>query len=280
MKIDIGSFVVSPSGWPECPEEFKFKNQPNKETDEAAWIDWNKRAQKWKSLNQPKMKTIRRINGRRMATASVLRLYDKFEGKGFHHAFSFDSRGRMYPVAAVLSPQGADFERAALRFAEGTPLAGSCVLRDGTEYTWSKEDPPALAIDVANKVGQAGKVSLQARADWTFRKLGFLREVAADWENSYREWREWDEPWAAVASVDEFLRVFNAVQSGDIDGVTCRVMTEWDATSSGLQHLSAGTRCSELAPLVNICHNTDPGDIYSVVSTRAAEIVEEKLATD
>ena len=80
--------------------------------------------------------------------------------------------------------------------------------------------------------------------------------------------------------MDEFLRVFNAVQSGDIDGVTCRVMTEWDATSSGLQHLSAGTRCSELAPLVNICHNTDPGDIYSVVSTRAAEIVEEKLATE
>ena len=86
-------------------------------------------------------------------------------------------------------------------------------------------------------------------------------------------WRDCDEPFATVAACDEYIRL--------LDGKTdvCKVLTEWDGTASGLQHLTAGCRDGELAPLVNITSNATPGDIYSKVSARAEQIVARRLDT-
>jgi DNA-directed RNA polymerase len=72
-------------------------------------------------------------------------------GNRFHFVYNLDWRGRMYPVASSLSPQGDDSAKALLRFTRGVPLG------DNGAY-W-------LAIHGANSFG-VDKVSFEERIEW------------------------------------------------------------------------------------------------------------------
>ena len=181
----------------------------------------------------------------------------------------------MYPVASILSPQGPDFERACLQFAEGVPAEGSITLPNGELFEWTREETIYWAcVDLATKFGENAKDNWQGRYQWTLDNLARVRVIAADPWESMDLWKKTDEPFQLVAACAELV----ALIDGEID--ECRVMTAWDGTASGLQHLAAGTRDGELAPLVNICRNDRPGDIYSKVSKRADAVVIERMAKD
>ncbi|CBY88564.1 hypothetical protein [Pantoea phage LIMEzero] len=164
-----------------------------------------------------------------------------------------DTRGRIY-YSSTLNPQGIDGVRALLELAEPVALGD-----DGLYW---------LKVHIANSFGYDA-TDFDDRAKWTDKALPRLREACRIPEAYDSFWSEADSPITAWAAAVELLR---AIDSGNPATYMCRVVTQWDATCSGLQHLSAMLRDSVGGAAVNLLDS--PGrkaDIYLKVADSALE---------
>jgi len=164
-----------------------------------------------------------------------------------------DTRGRIY-YSSTLNPQGIDAIRALLELAEPVPLGP-----DGLYW---------LKVHIANSFGYDA-TDFDDRARWTEKTLPRLREACRIPEAYDSFWSEADSPITAWAASVELLR---AIDSGNPSAYMCRVVTQWDATCSGLQHLSAMLRDEVGGAAVNLLDS--PGrkaDIYLKVANAALE---------
>jgi len=187
-------------------------------------------------------------------TTEALYVANKYKKDTFWIPWSFDFRGRVYPIPTSLSPQGTDFDKSLIYFEEEGPV----------NKWW-------LAFHVATTYG-LDKAPMDERIDWVNKNHDFLSLVANDPEGTISEWSSAEEPWCFIAAAIEY---YECVIKGTkkTSGLPCSV----DATCSGLQHLSALALDRTAAEMVNVVPTDKPSDGYKIVAEKAKEILPEHL---
>ena len=177
----------------------------------------------------------------------------------FFHPHKLDWRQRAYPISIFLSPQGDQFNRGLIEFAEGKRMGDS-----ENAAAW-------LAIHGANCYG-VDKVSFEERIAWVEEHEAQILESAL-FPFDCTFWQDADggaKAWPFLAFCFEWLGYRLA---GD-DFVT-HLPVALDGSNSGLQHLSAMLRDPEGAQVTCVSPGEQPEDVYQMI----ADAVEAKLAT-
>lgn len=175
----------------------------------------------------------------------------------FYLPWSFDYRGRAYPIPSVLTPQDTDFGKSLLRFADESYLT------DEAE-SW-------LAFQVATTYG-LDKAPMKERMEWVHHNHQLISAVATDPLGYMSEWEAADEPWQFMAACEEYYACVISC-SRHYTGLPVAV----DATCSGLQILAGLARDRSTAALVNVIPSDKPQDAYAVVAEIAKPNVPERL---
>ncbi len=186
-------------------------------------------------------------------TTEVMYVAGKYaDEERFYCPASFDYRGRVYFQNTALNPQGTDFDKALLYFADEGPV---------NEYY--------LAFHVATTFGH-DKETMEFRVNWARENTSLISRVAQDPIGNH-EWRTADEPWCFLAACIEYYEcVITATKP------TSGLPVGIDATCSGLQHLSAMTLCGDTAALVNVTPTPKPADAYKTVAEAAKKHIDSK----
>ena len=167
----------------------------------------------------------------------------------FYLPWSFDYRGRAYPIPAFLTPQDTDFGKSLISFAD------QCFVTVEAE-DW-------IRFQVATTRGLDKKPMLE-RIQWARDNESLITRVATDPIGNIGDWEAADEPWLFLAACKEYYDVL----------IDCRRQTTGlpiavDATCSGLQILAGLARDRSTAELVNVCPSDKPQDAYAVVAEEA-----------
>ena len=186
-------------------------------------------------------------------TTECLFVANKYANEeAFWIPWSFDFRGRAYPLVTSLSPQGTDFDKSLFLFAKEGPV---------DEY-W-------LSFQVATTYG-LDKSTMDDRQEWTKNNHDLITRIAKDPLGHFQEWSQSEEPWCFLAACVEYNDcVIEKTRS------TSGLPVSVDATCSGLQHLSALTKDLSAAQMVNVVPTPKPTDAYAVVAEKAKEFLPE-----
>ena len=191
-------------------------------------------------------------------TRMTMEAIDKFKDKPkFYIPWSFDYRGRAYPIPAFLTPQDTDFGKACIRFADEKVI-------NSTGCKW-------LAFQCATTYG-LNKATIQERWDWVSRNIPLIIRVAKDPINNIGDWEAADEPWQFLASCEEYYSVCITKQR-----TTTGLCVATDATCSGLQILAGLAKDKKTAQLVNVLPSVRPQDAYQVVANTAKPNIPKHL---
>ena len=190
-------------------------------------------------------------------TRMTMEAVRRFKDKEFFIPWSFDYRGRAYPIPAFLTPQDTDFGKSLLNFSNEE------VMGDDAEK-W-------LAFQVATTYG-LDKSTMDERLQWVKDNLFTVKSVATDPMMSLPTWEVAEEPWQFLAACDEY---YHCVMLKDRHTTKLPVAT--DATCSGLQILAALASDQSTAQLVNVLPSDRPQDAYKVVADEARPNVPDHL---
>lgn len=217
-------------------------------------IDENEEALKeWKRLaGETHTRNAQLVSGR-VSLHQGLWVARRFQHEErIYYPHELDFRGRVYPLPVFgPSPQGSDWQKALIEFADGKPLGPN-----GKRW---------LYIHIANLFG-VDKVSFDERVDWTLRHAPQLLDSAMNPLDGERFWTTADSPWSALAACMEFE---GAMDLGE-DFVS-HLPIALDGSCSGLQHFSAMLRDEVGGSAVNLVPSDVPQDIYMRVAAVAQE---------
>ena len=211
--------------------------------------DYRRRAAEVMNLNAQAFKR----NCRTRMTMNVVKVFKNKEK--FYLPWSFDYRGRVYPIPAYLTPQCTDFGKSLLKFHQSafvTPEA----------ETW-------LAFQVATSYG-LDKETMHDRQVWVKQNHNLIKRVATDPIGNLSDWEVADEPWQFLAACEEY----NACVI-ECSRQFTNLMVATDATASGLQILAGLARDQSTAKLVNVVPSDKPQDAYKVIAEFAKPDVPE-----
>lgn len=173
-----------------------------------------------------------------------------------------DFRGRVYPMAQDLNPQGDDIAKAMLMFSQGKPLGEAGLY-------W-------LAIRLANTFGN-DKLSFDERLAWVIDNERLIRDSANNPLDGERFWLEADtnggEAWSFLASCREWADAHSLKKPEEF---VSHLPIPLDGTCNGLQHLSLLGRDPIGAKATNCSSEETRYDIYIEV----ANVVREAVAID
>ena len=187
---------------------------------------------------------------RSVRTRMTMDLVARFKSiEKFYVPWSFDYRGRAYPIPALLSVQDTDFGKSLLRFAEESELTESA-------NDW-------LSFQVATTYG-LDKASIDERLAWTKANITLITAVATDPIGNLPEWEAADEPWQFLAACEEYYSVVIAKFR-----TSTGLPVATDATCSGLQILAGLAKDASTAALVNVLPGDRPSDAYKAVAEEA-----------
>ncbi len=175
----------------------------------------------------------------------------------------FDARLRMYYMPDTLNPQGCDYQKALLLYADGNPVTDDnreAVRRDllvTIANTWSGKTESGVKSD---------KLSMNGRVEFSADFLKELEVVARDPLSTAGRalWEGADEPFQFLATVREYFEIFVWKTS-----TVARVANGRDATNSGSQILGALLRDPKTCHYTNVIPTDSPQDLYGVVATEA-----------
>ena len=180
-------------------------------------------------------------------TRMIMEVIDKFKDRDrFFCPWSFDYRGRAYPIPAFLTPQDTDFGKSLIRSADE-----SYITDRGKEW---------LAFQVATTFG-LDKETMSNRLLWTTQNIPLITRVATDPIDNIGDWEGADEPWQFLAACEEYYSVV-VTEARKTTGL----FVATDATCSGLQILAGLARDKETAQLVNVLPSDRPQDAYAKVA--------------
>ena len=220
-------------------------------TNKESRQDYRRRAAETMNLNAASFKKSCRT---RMTMEAVRMFKDKNE---FFIPWSFDYRGRAYPIPAFLTPQDTDFGKSLLKFSQEAFM-------DSYAEEW-------LAFQVATTKG-LDKAPMHDRMKWVAENDEVISAVAQDPIGNLPIWEAADEPWQFLAACDEY---YHCVLNCDRNYTSLPVAT--DATCSGLQILAGLCRDARTASLVNVLPAERPQDAYAVVAQHAKPNVPESV---
>jgi DNA-directed RNA polymerase len=220
-------------------------------TNKESRKDYRRRAAETMNLNAASFKKSCRT---RMTMEAVRMFKDKNE---FFIPWSFDYRGRAYPIPAFLTPQDTDFGKSLLKFSQEAFM-------DSYAEEW-------LAFQVATTYG-LDKAPMHERMQWVADNDEVISAVAQDPIGNLPIWEAADEPFQFLAACDEY---YHCVINCDRNYTSLPVAT--DATCSGLQILAGLCRDARTASLVNVLPGERPQDAYAVVAQHAKPNVPESV---
>ena len=229
---------------PEPPKPFDI------DTNKEARKEWKKRAAIAKNKNANEWRTSCR-------TRMTMNCVREFKGKDYYIPWSFDYRGRAYPIPSFLTPQDTDFGKSLIRFSDEAPI--------------TEEGKKWLAFQVATTFG-LDKATLEERLTWTTSNHTLIARVATDPINNIGDWEIVDEPWQFLAACEEYYAVVIAETR-----TTTGLPVATDATCSGLQILAGLARDKSTASLVNVIPSEKPQDAYQVIADKSLNNIPERL---
>ena len=244
--IDVGKFVPIVE-LPLPPKPYDI------DTNKVSRKDYRRRAAEVMNINA---QAYQRSCRTRMTMNAVKIFKDK---EKFYIPFSFDYRGRCYPIPAFLTPQDTDFGKSLLHFHEKARMT-----------TRAKD---WLAFQVSTTYGNGlDKATIDERLEWPDKNKDIITRVATDPIRNLPDWEGADEPWCFLAACEEYYR---CVIKGDRLYTSLPVAV--DATCSGLQILAGLARDSSTAKLVNVLPGDKPQDAYRVIAEASKDQIPECL---
>ena len=184
-------------------------------------------------------------------TRMTMEAVRRYRNREFYIPWSFDYRGRAYPIPAFLTPQDTDFGKSLLQFADEAPA-------DSVEK-W-------LAFQVATSFG-LDKATMDERLEWTRDNVSLVSAIATNPVAFLAEWEAAEEPWQFLAACEEYYHCCIAR-----DRYTTSLPVATDATCSGLQILAGLARDKSTAKLVNVVPSSKPQDAYAKVAETALSL--------
>ena len=213
-------------------------------TNEEALRDWKSATSK---AHQQNMEERSKRSSLRFCISTATR-YNSFSK--IHMPYTLDFRGRIYAVPS-LHPQGPDYMKALLRFANGKPLG-----EHGAQW---------LAMHGANVAGN-DKCSLEERVQWVLdNEAAIVACAAAPLEN--KGWcteingQKIDKPWQFLAFCFEWA---GYVEFGE--SFVSKIPVALDGSCSGLQHFSSLLLDEKGGATVNLTPSDTPQDVYGLVA--------------
>lgn len=173
--------------------------------------------------------------------------YTMTDQERFFFVSSLDFRTRVYPVTSYLSPQGADFSKSLLRFADGVPMG------DVGMY-W-------LCVSLANHWGN-DKIPFMDRMKWAIDHTDEIAMSAAA-PLKYHWWTKADKPWQFLAACHEFLHA-----QDNPDKFLTHLPVAQDGSCNGMQILSILGRDRAGAVATNCSSEPAIHDLYQDVADR------------
>ena len=225
------------------------------ETNEEARKEWRIAAAKVYKENRETL-SKRTQFAYALTTANKYHLFSEL-----YFPYQLDFRGRIYAVPQF-NPQGPDFMKALLHFAEAKPL--------------TDESAPFLAIHLANcgAYDKIDKAPLEDRVQWVYDNEARIVSCARDpfgdlW------WTEADAPFEFLAACNEWA---GWLEHGD--GYLSRIPVALDGSCSGIQHFSMALKDEVGGAAVNLTAAEKPADIYSLVMDKAYDQMKADAAQD
>ena len=246
LEINVGKFL--PTIHYDLPPK-----PPNIAEDKDARKSYRRAAAEIQ--NKRKAET-RRSCRTRMTLEAIKRFKDVDR---YYLPWSFDYRGRSYPIPAFLTPQDTDFGKSLLNFAD--------------EIYLTEDSKDWLAFQVSTCYG-LDKATIKERIEWPRIKENedIIRRVAEDPINNIGDWEGAAEPWQFAAACNEY---YHCVLIGDKE--TTGLMIAVDATCSGLQILAGLAMDESTAKLVNVIPSDRPQDAYALIAEKSKPNIPEIL---
>jgi DNA-directed RNA polymerase len=244
-RIMVGKFVpIVEFPLPPKPHDIADNKESRQQYRREAAETMNKNAQMFR---------------RSCRTRKCMELIARFkEIERFYLPWSFDYRGRVYPIPAFLTPQDTDFGKSLLRFADESPMTPDA-------ERW-------LAFQVATTYG-LDKATMEDRLDWTASNHSLISRVALDALGNISDWEAAEEPWQFLAACEEYHACV-ITNTRNTTGLAVAI----DATCSGLQILAGLARDGSTAALVNVSPAEKPQDAYKAVAEVAKTKLPKRLA--
>lgn len=233
--------------------EFDLANGKDKadmtEEELAAFKEWKREAREIYTQEKKRFGKALAIS-RTLSLAKDYSQYDKI-----YFVYTADFRGRLYASSYGVSPQGADYSKGLLEFAEGVPLTDRGVY-------WIK-------VHTANCYG-IDKVSFEDRVKWVDDNIQLIMDVAKDPKNN-TAWQEADKPF-------QFLRACLEIYAIKTLGSSHRskLPVGVDGSCNGLQNFSALLKDPVGGAATNLIPSDKPNDIYQAV----ADVLIQKVKAD
>ena len=180
----------------------------------------------------------------------------RFKDKTFYIPWSFDYRGRVYPIPAFLTPQDTDFGKSLLIFDRAS--------------TVTPEAEKWLGFQVATTFG-LDKAPMEERQQWVKDNHTLIELVATD-PYDVSQWENVEEPWQFLTACREYYECVIKKSK-----TTTSLPIAIDATCSGLQILAGLARDRKTADLVNVTRSPMPQDAYKVVAMMSRSDIPERL---
>ena len=171
----------------------------------------------------------------------------------------------------TLNPQGSDYQKALLHFADGNPVTTENIA----------EVQKDLLITMANSAawdtpaGKSDKLSMEGRIAWALDMVERLEDEASDPVSNRKFWTECDEPFCFLCALREYYEIF---KWGTSD--VARVPNGRDATNSGSQIIGGIIKDPKTCFYCNVTKTwvnpegkelvaDTPQDLYGVVAQEA-----------
>ena len=190
-------------------------------------------------------------------TRMTMEAVRRFNGKTFYIPWSFDYRGRAYPIPAFLTPQDTDFGKSLLIFDE--------------EAVLTPESEEWIAFQVATTYGRDKDTWIE-RQEWVMKNLTLISRVANDPIRCRPEWEAAEEPWQFLAACESYYHCVLA-HTRRMSGLPVAI----DATCSGLQILAGLASDRSTAKLVNVLPSDRPQDAYKAVAELSKPDIPERI---
>ena len=222
-------------------------------------IDTNEESRrKWKTeakIARELQKAEVRKSCRTRMTMDAVR---EFEGKDYFIPWSFDYRGRAYPIPNLLTPQDTDFGKSLILFSEGVKIT-----KKGMDW---------IKFQLATTYG-LDKATMQDRLEWVDKAENreLVHRVWSDPIGNIADWEHADEPWLFLAACVEWYELHYEHR------FHTHLPVAVDATCSGLQILAGLSKDASTARMVNVIGSEKPQDAYAVIASHSMDAIPDRL---
>ena len=225
--------------------------KPPEEASKDVWKEWKKQATIARNLQAAEVRKSCR-------TRMTMEVVKEFEDEVFYIPWSFDYRGRAYPIPSLLTPQDTDFGKSLILFNEGAKIT-----KKGMEW---------IKFQLATTYG-LDKATMQERLDWIddYQNRAIVERVWRDPVGNIADWENADEPWLFLAACNEWYELHYEHR------FHTHLPVAVDATCSGLQILAGLAKDASTARMVNVIGSEKPQDAYATIAAKSMDAIPDRL---